>query len=103
MNVCACLSCREKYSLEQDIREKEESIRQKTNEVQVKTLFIIISFHFNLIYGELRILSSIFPYVSSGQDFPPLREFSSSLQKDLYFPVLHQKCFLLMLVNINRR
>ncbi|XP_075759475.1 epidermal growth factor receptor substrate 15-like 1 isoform X5 [Pelodiscus sinensis] len=30
----SCFPCREKYSLEQDIREKEESIRQKTNEVQ---------------------------------------------------------------------
>lgn len=45
MNTCACLSYREKYSLEQDIREKEESIRQKTNEVQVKPLFI--RFHFS--------------------------------------------------------
>lgn len=44
MNLRACLSYREKYSLEQDIREKEESIRQKTNEVQVKTLFIILVF-----------------------------------------------------------
>lgn len=29
------LTCREKYSLEQDIREKEEAIRQKASEVQV--------------------------------------------------------------------
>lgn len=49
MKTFVCLSYREKYSLEQDIREKEESIRQKTNEVQVKThLLMITSFYGNL-------------------------------------------------------
>ena len=33
---------REKYSLEQDIREKEEAIRQKTNEVQVSTRLVLV-------------------------------------------------------------
>lgn len=32
---------REKYSLEQDIREKEEAIRQKSNEVQVSTVLTL--------------------------------------------------------------
>lgn len=31
---------REKYSLEQDIREKEEALRQKTSEVQVSTALL---------------------------------------------------------------
>lgn len=43
MKTFACLSYREKYSLEQDIREKEDSIRQKTNEVQVKPPLLTIT------------------------------------------------------------
>lgn len=48
METFACLFYREKYSLEQDIREKEDSIRQKTNEVQVKTPLLIITDFCNL-------------------------------------------------------
>lgn len=33
---CFCWSFREKSSVEQEIKEKEESVRQRTNEVQVR-------------------------------------------------------------------
>lgn len=44
MCLCACFcACdREKYTLEQDIRETEEAIRHKSAEVQVRTLIITL-------------------------------------------------------------
>lgn len=41
--LCVCVCVREKYTLEQDIKETEEAIRHKSVEVQVRTVISLVT------------------------------------------------------------